>query len=1119
MKKLAVVLVASAGGIMLSAASGIGFNPARLAGTSCAAAEPCAVLDSTPPAAAANQLTNGDFETGQMTGWESTGPAIAVQDEVVYQGRYAAHVAAAAQASQGWISVVPGRTYVASAWFKWDAMSDDDWGYSHFKVNDSNWQDLAALNELDKHYPPGAWHKLALTFTPAANQIMVVFGVFGPETVVDFYFDALAVIEKTANLPPVIAPRSHIAAGAAPLTVHFTAQADDLDGAVELHRWQFGDGAEAREPNPTHTYLSGGDFVVTYTAYDQDGASASQTLAIAVSDPRSPAIAVSAPTTDEAYTTTQASITIAGQAQSGTSPITSLVWDNINRSEAGQIEIVPGLTAAWTTDVPLKPGSNEILITATDADGRVGARRLFVTRRIPGPSIANIAVNTLSPRVYERYEVTFDVETVADYPLFTYDPSPPPGAEGFAGVSVDGIITTPSGQVVTHPAFYMVETILDGGRYYPTSNQHWALRLSPLEPGIHQVTLQVTDSSGTHTAVVGSFEAQAPINPGFVRVSQSDPRYFEYTGGGLFWPIGLTWSGSSGTTPDGIDLADSVLNYDRPWMGGLGAYSTNWARWISSAEQHGNEGVSSHLSFTEHYPSSRLSQHLHYPDGFRMWIGCWLDDMFCADIRANTAYQVTLRVKTTGLSGPRNPAYPFGLVIKNHDWLGLEPPASFDAALRDTPSWITPIRQDTDWHTVVAPWVATSDADHFSIYLENVTGGAAFVDQFSIRERLPDGRLGPELIRNPRADLHTYVEQRPMAYFDHQVAAGEQNGVHLRYVVQDKNDWIPNHLDSASGVFVQQGDGYYQPEHTLATWLQKQWWRYLVARLGYSTAVFGWELNNEGPPDDGTGAHARHAQLFARFMHDLDAHPHLASTSFWCCWEPSFWGDHQRFPDIDFADIHHYGSPTDMVQWYLDDALPAFNDQVGKPIVRGETGIIDGDNTNDFTAALTQPNPGIWYHNLLWSQLHYSSMFDIGYWFPEHITGFSREDHARPFFNFVRDLDINQGGYQDIEAASDDSRLRILGQKNLQTNQAYAWINHRDHTWKAVMDRGIPPAVSAQVVFQMNPGASYRVTWYSPYSGEVLAAQIVAADASGRVALAVTALSSDMAFKLSPAPP
>ncbi len=1064
---------------------------------------------STTPINVVNVVSNGGFETGNLNGWEaSSGVSVQTQDK--RSGNYAARVTAATAPRQLWATVTPGKTYVATAWFKWVAMSEKDWGYSTFSVNNDSFTTLGGVNNLDQIYQQNVWNKIAFTFTPTGTRLGINFGVSGPEPTVDLYFDDIMVYEKTGNLPPTTNPQAAVLSGVAPLAVKFTANADDQDGSIATYQWMFGDGSEERIADPTHTYTSAGVYTATLHAYDNDGAKVSKNITITVTNPQAPVVQISQPVATDTYSTSADKVTLSGSASVPSGQITRLVWDNINSGDAGITPISAGQNLSWSQEVPLKVGKNEILLTVTDGNTRVSTDRIVITRTSSGPSIQNISTNTTSPKVYEKYEATFGVTTVADQFMFMHDPNPPSGVERYSGVTVEGVITLPGGTQVTHPAFYYEETTQSGSSYRLTGNKSWKLRYSPQQTGTHQVSIRVTDKSGTTTSSVGSFNAVAASKPGFIDVSKNDTRYFEYSNGTIHWPIGMTWSGA--TIPDNSS-APSAINYDRPWMAGRGAWSSNWARWKSSGEGHGNEGHGIHYSYLEHYPSSEISQLIDYPNGWKMWIACFLDEGFCGKIDAGKTYQLKFRVKTKGLTGPKQSGVPYGLVIKNHDW----PPDNFETAMRSAQSWIPMISQDKDWHTVVTRFTPTSGGDEISIYMDNVTGGSAFIDELSIREVLSNGSLGAEQIRNPKADWHTYIEQRPMAFFDTEVAQGEANGINLRYVVHDKNDRLINSI-SSSGVFVNHGGGYYQPENTKATWLQKQWWRYLVARLGYSTAIFGWELNNEGPPDKGDGSHARTTQIFGKWMHDLDAHPHLVNTSFWCCWEPTFWGNKTKFPDVDFGDIHHYGATDDMVQWYLDEAMPVINSNIGRPVVRGETGIMapGSTNTNDADPALLTANPGVWYHNMLWSQLHYSSMFEIGYWYGEHgskITG-GRTPHARAFANFVKDLDINKGGYQNISATSSQGKFRIFGQRNTSKNKAYGWINHSDHTWKKVMNSGVPSPVSGDVTFTMTPNRSYTVTFYDTYTGANTTTAQVTSNSSGTVTIRVDNVSKDVAFKL-----
>ena len=371
--------------------------------------------------------------------------------------------------------------------------------------------------------------------------------------------------------------------------------------------------------------------------------------------------------------------------------------------------------------------------------------------------------------------------------------------------------------------------------------------------------------------------------------------------------------------------------------------------------------------------------------------------------------------------------------------------------------------------------------------------------------------------------MHTYVAQRPAAYFDWQVEQGEENGIYFKYVVMDKRDWVSNHLLDV-GIFHPTGHGYYQPEGTKERWLLQQWWRYLIARWGYSTAVQSWELNNEGPPD--SSDHWQTAQDFAKFMHENDSHPHLATTSFWCCWRPEVWGDNEGYPDIDYADIHKYtGEDTledgslaayDVAAFQSEDSLSYYSDQVGKPVLRGETGLSSpGDPIFEH---LTQPNPGIWYHNLLWAQLGPGGLSDPNYWWSEHVRQIDSSSISKPFYLFMRELDINKGGYDDLEVEVTNAGLRVLGQKNLSTGKAQLWIQNIDHTWRNVMGVENPVPISPQsgtIRFTMIADKEYLIEWWDTYRGSVTRTETVKSDAQGVLSLTISALEDDVAVRIS----
>lgn len=75
------------------------------------------------------------------------------------------------------------------------------------------------------------------------------------------------------NKPPVAAMSLAPASGDAPLVVTGDASASsDPDGTVESYAWDFGDGTTAAGVQATHTFANPGEYTVTLTVRDDEGA-------------------------------------------------------------------------------------------------------------------------------------------------------------------------------------------------------------------------------------------------------------------------------------------------------------------------------------------------------------------------------------------------------------------------------------------------------------------------------------------------------------------------------------------------------------------------------------------------------------------------------------------------------------------------------------------------------------------------------------------------------------------------------------------------------------------------------------------------------------------------------
>ena len=79
-----------------------------------------------------SKFSNGDFESGHVAPWEEISDA-QITTEEAHSGKYSLKITGQ-YAYQRWIPVVPGKTYVFSAWFKWKEFSGSDWGYATLGV-------------------------------------------------------------------------------------------------------------------------------------------------------------------------------------------------------------------------------------------------------------------------------------------------------------------------------------------------------------------------------------------------------------------------------------------------------------------------------------------------------------------------------------------------------------------------------------------------------------------------------------------------------------------------------------------------------------------------------------------------------------------------------------------------------------------------------------------------------------------------------------------------------------------------------------------------------------------------------------------------------------------------
>lgn len=144
--------------------------------------------------------------------------------------------------------------------------------------------------------------------------------------------------------------------------------------------------------------LQTGPNVITVTATDSAGRTATASLTVIFNDPASPNVTILTPSGAETYSTNNAQIQLAGTASDNVG-VQNVSWAN---DRGGSGACTGG--SSWSAGtVSLMSGQNVIVVTATDAAGNAGTDAITVTYT-PDPLVPNISIT--SPTILETYTTT-----------------------------------------------------------------------------------------------------------------------------------------------------------------------------------------------------------------------------------------------------------------------------------------------------------------------------------------------------------------------------------------------------------------------------------------------------------------------------------------------------------------------------------------------------------------------------------------------------------------------------------------------------------------------------------------------------------------------------------------
>lgn len=790
----------------------------------------------------------------------------------------------------------------------------------------------------------------------------------------------------------------------------------------------------------------------------------------------------------------------------------------------------------------------------------VGSTQVFALLAFAAPAIRNLQYNLPQVPRYEKFELTFTLDTVAQNPYFPYDPSPPAGILPEIGVSADAQFTPDNWQTIyTIPAFYYQDfehEFRSGTEWiYPTQHFCWKVRFSPHKEGTWQFRVVARDRTGISLSPVQSFAVVPSANKGFIWVSRRDPRYFEYGDGTYFPALGynmnfdlVSWRNPLLDNQENFQvMQQNGIQLIRIWLSQWGIFGSEWNPWSAQDPAlHGQYLPYTGITFEEALPESEVSMKIDAKENPCMFIGLWKAR---PAVKPNTEYRVRVLLKTKGISDPRFPGQPYGFVAKTGGWLWGN---GSECNNPGTGSLVTPyLAGDTPGWQILEGKIESGASEflpNFYLVLENVSAGAAYIDHVWIEEKRDNGEYGPNIVAKPWMAHHLYFEQRNSYAFDRLLELAKTYGIYFRVVLHEKNDRLLSAFDYSGQPAKPDQNWFYgnYVETTKVRWLLQAFWRYAQARWGYAPQIHSWELLNEGDPWN--SRHYTLAEEFGRYMHcqvfgetaavsdpgrcsQENPNAHLVSTSFWHSFpKEEFWAN-SSYANIDFADVHEY-IPEDRSAEYSDTAFAtaSLSEEfgarqprgAGKPLIRGETGFVTTGSGLPSTKLL-QDVQGLWLHNFIWGGINPGGMIESYWFYDAHIrnrqAGLDHRKQFGPFYRFILDIPLNNGQYQDTQAAVSNSQIRAWGQKDLLNGKAHLWIQNRNHTWVNVVDGwSIQPESGTVSVAGFKPGSVFLVewwdTWTSDPNGHVFLSELVQADVNGSITLTVKNLVSDVAARV-----
>lgn len=302
----------------------------------------------------------------------------------------------------------------------------------------------------------------------------------------------------------------------------------------------------------------------------------------------------------------------------------------------------------------------------------------------------------------------------------------------------------------------------------------------------------------------------------------------------------------------------------------------------------------------------------------------------------------------------------------------------------------------------------------------------------------------------------------------------------------------------------------------------KDYFRYCVARWGYSTNLMAWELWNEVDAPEvvwGDGNYHSNQNIvtewhkeMAGYIKSLDANKHLITTSY----AQSSLGDPiWKLDEIDITTFHRYTMYNSSneglyeAQHVLYNIINSRLKMYNKPVIAGEFAISPGGDIqreNDLT--------GIGMHNQIWSSIFSGSFGSAMHWtWGSYVDKNNLYTHYKGLSNFIKDENLNGMSFTNNLREYDNYYSYSISNNN----RVLIWLRDVKHDYYSVEKEGYiaQEITNANVSLDGLNNGNYTALYYDTYTGEIIDKKEIEV-VNGSYELPIITFKKDIAVKVIP---